>query len=276
VDKPRVPPRPAVRQEDHVEGLARSIRLVTGLGMIAAGSSLAAPAGIELAVRWQATAKGIPGGPSPVAPVLPPAGRSDASPEAVPDAFQPPAGLADEVAGAWAANAPRPEIVHRDYVPPPPPPPLPATPAGLVSRGPDLSAHYRTTLTAPPPPLLDGQRPPPLAVGWTGRGGAANEACRRPPVAAGYRVRDGDDLTAIAIRCYGTPAAAAAIWQANRGILRDPGLLPIGAVLTLPPPDTILAGPGRGQRQSIEPPAAPPAMPQPRRPAATASWLERD
>jgi nucleoid-associated protein YgaU len=276
VDRLRVPPRLAVLQEDHVEGLARSIRLVTGLGMIAAGSSLAAPAGIELAAWWQATATGIPGRPSPVAPALPLAGRSDASSEAVADEVQPPAGPADEVAGAWAANGPRPEVVHRDYVPPPPPAPLPATPAGLVSRGPDLSAHYRTTLTVPPPPLLDGQRPPPLAVGWTARGGGPHEAVRRPPVAASYRVQDGDDLTAIAIRCYGTPAAAAAIWQANRGLLRDPGLLPIGAVLTLPAPDAILAGTGRGQRQSIEPPAAPPAMPQPRRPATTASWLERD
>jgi phage tail protein X len=192
------------------------------------------------------------------------------------DAVQLPAGLADEVAGAWPANGPRPEIMHRDYVPPPPPAPLPAPPAGLMNSGPDLSAHYRTTLTVPPPPLLDGQRPPPLAVGWTARGVAANPGFRPPTPAVSYRVRDGDDLTAIAIRCYGTPAAAAAIWQANRGILRDPGLLPIGMLLTLPPPEAILAGPGRGQRRSIEPPAASAAVSPPRRPATTASWLERD
>jgi phage tail protein X len=89
-------------------------------------------------------------------------------------------------------------------------------------------------------------------------------------------VRDGDDLTAIAIRFYGTPAAAAAIWQANRGTLRDPGLLPIGVELLLPQPDAIGLGPSSGQRRSIEPPLGQPAVAQPVSPANATSWLERD
>jgi phage tail protein X len=271
VDEPARGTRPAVHREDHVEGLARSIRLVTGLGMIAAGSSLVAPAGIEMAAWWQAGAGVVSARPMP--PVV---GQQEAMPVMV----ETPGAPAGEVAGAWAADRPRQApVVRHEYVPPPPPAPLPAAPAGHMTVGPDLTAHYRTTLTVPPPPLLDGQRPPPLAVGWAARGASANAAFERPPApaaAAGYRVRDGDDLTAIAIRFYGTPAAAAVIWQTNRGILRDPGLLPIGAVLTLPPPDAIGTGPGRGQRRSIEPPASPPAVSQPGRPAATASWLNRD
>ncbi|MFM8413379.1 MAG: LysM peptidoglycan-binding domain-containing protein [Planctomycetota bacterium] len=163
-------------------------------------------------------------------------------------------------------------------MPPPPPAPLPAVPHGMAAAGPDLASHYRTTLAVPPPPLLDGQRPPPLAVGWTRRGDDAAAGFRGPPApapAASYRVRDGDDLTAIAIRFYGTPSAAAAIWEANRGILRDPGLLPIGAELALPPPESIGLVGGAEAGRSIEPPvgAAPVARPSP--PAINASWLGR-
>jgi len=252
-----------VNEEAPVDGLARSMRLVTGLGMVAAGSSLAAPAGIQLAVWCQARQAAV---------------MQQAPPAAVPGSLSGVTSPAVDVPGGWAVDQPPPGgSIRSEYVPPPPPSPLPAAPAALAAVGPDLASHYRTTLAVPPPPLLDGQRPPPLAVGWTARGAGVATAFPRPaapPPAASYRVRDGDDLTAIAIRFYGTPAAAAAIWQANQGILRDPGLLPIGVDLALPPPEAI--GIGSGHQRSIEPSVAGPAVSQPGLPAVTASWLKRD
>jgi nucleoid-associated protein YgaU len=54
-----------------------------------------------------------------------------------------------------------------------------------------------------------------------------------PP--SSYTIRDGDDLTSIASRLYGHPGAAEAIWSANRDRLNDPGVLPIGLSLRIPP-----------------------------------------
>lgn len=251
-----------------MDGLGRSLRLLIGLGMIAAGASLAAPAGIQLASWWRSTqplpaawpqqlgdAPAPPGFPVPAAPVAP-VGPWSAQPQAI---VSPPP-------------------LRADYTPPPPPAPLPAVPHGLSAAGPDLSSHYRTTLAVPPPPLLDGQRPPPLAVGWSRRGEDAAVGFRGPPApapASSYRVRDGDDLTAIAIRFYGTPSAAVAIWEANRGILRDPGLLPIGAELALPAPESIGIN-GSGYGRSIEPPVGAAPVASPALPAITASWLGRE
>lgn len=49
-----------------------------------------------------------------------------------------------------------------------------------------------------------------------------------------HTVRDGDTLADLAKRYYGDDKLAAALYDANRGVLRDPELLPIGAVLTIP------------------------------------------
>ncbi|MBA4017798.1 MAG: hypothetical protein C0483_11540 [Pirellula sp.] len=49
-----------------------------------------------------------------------------------------------------------------------------------------------------------------------------------------HTIRDGDTLVDLAKRYYGDGALASALYDANRGVLRDPELLPIGAVLTIP------------------------------------------
>lgn len=253
-----------------MDGLARSIRLIVGLGMLAAGTTLAAPTALTVARWWQE--------PAVVAP--PPAAVAAAVP-----AF---AGAAMQPAAPWvAAPGPGPEavspagwpvgsvhaapIARSEYRPPEPPAPLPPAAIGSAGPSPDLSAAYRSTLAVPPPPLIDGQRPPPVAVGWTARFSREVQQRRElsPPLAATYRVRDGDDLTGIATRFYGTPAAAALIWQANRGLLADPAVLPIGVELALPRPDA--AG---GQGRSIDPPLGQPGVPamQPAPPQAE-SWL---
>jgi phage tail protein X len=235
-----------------VERLARTIRLVTGLGMVAAGTSLAAPAAIELHRWWQLMSQPTAVTFWPVAEAAPAVAAS-----AGPRTELPAAGL---LPGTQAVEPLQPD---RDYVLPPPPAPLPP----VASTGPQpaetLAAAYRSTLDVPPPPLLDGQQPPPLATGWSGR--QPEPTGHRPatstPQAMVYVIRDGDDLTGIATRFYGHPAAAAAIWDANRGLLRDPGILPIGATILLPHPDLVSGLVQAGPRlPTIEPAGSPGAI----------------
>ena len=200
---------------------------------------------------------GIPvgGGSMPMAihgqAFMPVAGPQSSSPG---PATMPPAGVLPHeaeqqfqsaAAGAAAVEPAVPSQLNAGYLPPMPPDPLPPQPREIAQPGPDLGGAYRSTLNVPPPQLLDAQQPPPLAVAWT-----AHEAARPPVpqtaprtsfVPPKYRVRDGDDLAGIAARFYGHPAAAASIWAANRDVISDPGLLPIGAQLALPPAWSIAA-----------------------------------
>lgn len=136
--------------------------------------------------------------------------------------------------------------------------PLPQAPAAVHQAPPPLPGVYRSALDLPPPPLLDAHAPPPLAGNSTWRRpspregalvawrGAADEQASHPrgvnqdvtpspsPVES-YMVRDGDDLTAIAVRIYGHPAAAKLLWQANRDRLAAADLLPVGMPLRVPP-----------------------------------------
>jgi nucleoid-associated protein YgaU len=137
----------------------------------------------------------------------------------------------------------------------------------LTAAGPEVASTYRSTLDVPPPPLLDAHRPPPLAAGWTAHDVAAAPVAEMPAavVPQTYVIRDGDDLTGIATRFYGHASAATAIWSANRDVVPDPNVLPIGAVVRLPPPWTVLAARGVDPR-AIEPQAA--AAPRPVEPPA--------
>jgi nucleoid-associated protein YgaU len=49
-----------------------------------------------------------------------------------------------------------------------------------------------------------------------------------------HRVEDGDTLTKLAVRYLGRAEAFREIYELNRGVLADPDLLPIGAVLRIP------------------------------------------
>lgn len=245
-----------------MDGLFRSIRLLLGLVMLAAGTILAAPTAITLARWWQET-QAAPVAQSPLSaqPTPPTAWIPPAAPG--PPAAPPPGW---HVAPAGPAAA-----VAAGYRPPEPPAPLPPTAFHSAGQSPELSSAYRSTLAVPPPPLIDGQRPPPVAVGWTARFARdqASRPAHAPPPAASYRVRDGDDLTGIATRFYGTPAAATIIWQANRSSIPDPGVLPIGVELVLPRPDAagvhgVAIDPALGQPGL---PAAPPMPP-------AAAWLD--
>jgi nucleoid-associated protein YgaU len=155
------------------------------------------------------------------------------------------ASAATAAGGMMAAAAPDPEppSLQREYRPPPPPAPLGAVAQEFALPPPGMPDLYRAAHGAPPPPLLDGPRSEP-GLG-PGTQAAAVQAAGPPhpwhdpattAARSTYRVRDGDDLVGIAARLYGHPAAARAVWEANRDRLADPGLLPIGLELRLPAP----------------------------------------
>jgi nucleoid-associated protein YgaU len=239
---------------------------VFGAALVAAGAALLQPLGSLVAESYAKIHVAAPAAPMP-----------DAAAAVVQQPQEPVA----PAPGSWLlpeSELPPPVPLSSTYTPPPAPERLPPTPAGFVGAAPEMNGNYRSTLAVPPPPLLDVQQvdaqpvvaapaarpaavavatPMPSAAGWTGVQPAT------------HVVRDGDDLTGIATRVYGHPAAAAAVWAANRDVLADPNLLPIGAELKLPPPWSV-GGPGMGRSdgRAIEPPMAVAVPPQ----AAPQSW----
>jgi nucleoid-associated protein YgaU len=235
--------------------IMHTLRFVVGMSMLAGGAVLAEP--FVSAVLEARQAAGPAG-------AVPPADQRSMAPapaigvagHAIPDPRQPPpqAGVTEGAAVLDAGGPPwhghgRQERLP-PLTPPVPPAPLPASGLEFAPAVPPLDGTYRSTVEIPPPPLLDGQAPPPLSVGWTTRDVSAPPvpatALQPAVVPAEYVVRDGDDLTGIALKVYGHAGAAAAIWAANRDRLTDPQLLPIGLPLRLPPSWTLPAQAARG------------------------------
>jgi nucleoid-associated protein YgaU len=232
--------------------IVAAFRFLFGVALVAGGAALAAPtftALVQEVARHRQAMAALPSLPQP-------AGASPdwQSPAAPTLAMQPPAAAWPPVDDATVPTGSPPPNPH--YQPPPPPAPLPPLPHEFNAGGPDVATAYRSTLQVPPPPLLDAHRPPPLAAGWTAHDVAAPAVAVMPDavVPQAYVVRDGDDLTGIATRFYGHASAATAIWAANRDALPDPNVLPIGAVLRLPPAWTVFAARG-GDPRAIEPQA---------------------
>jgi nucleoid-associated protein YgaU len=210
--------------------IVAAVRFVVGIAMVAAGAGLAGPTVVALVREVSrhgppeavvaASAVPVQSGVGPESAAAPPAAQA---------AVWPP--LVEPVASAGPAQ------LDPLYQPPTPPTPMPPVAAELGGAVPDVAAAYRSTLDVPPPPLLDGQGPPPLAAGWTAHEVAAPVTPVMPAavVPQAYVIRDGDDLTGIATRFYGHASAAMAIWAANRQTLPDPNVLPIGATIALPP-----------------------------------------
>jgi nucleoid-associated protein YgaU len=256
----------------------QSVRLLVGASMVAGGATLAAP--LALRVYSVVSARDAAGAArpdvgagcqamSPGADAPLPAGTVPQA-QHLTDAMAP-APAPEWSAASWPPAHPEPGfgteppiVPQADWQPPEPPTRLPPRPPEFLQPQPSIQGVYRSTLEAPPPPLLDATRPPPVAPGWP----AQAVARPAPPPTAGtsvpatYRVRDGDDLAGIAARMYGHPAAATAIWAANQDVISDPGLLPIGAALRLPPPWEVAIGGGRGDgTAAIEPRRGVPATP---------------
>jgi|GEM_PF-3528888 len=66
------------------------------------------------------------------------------------------------------------------------------------------------------------------------RGGDRASTVETRPVKRHHPLRDGDTLAAIALRYYGDAAWASRIFAANRDLLTDPEILPVGKRLVLP------------------------------------------
>lgn len=223
--------------------LVQTLRFVVGLAMFVAGVIVAGPYAASLVaahgrrgalapppetVAWvQQTAQPVTY-PNAVSP-MPPAQAGPVSTPAFPET------LSQEVQGMPSA----PFVPRSDYRPPAPPGALPPVAMDLARPAPAIDAAYRSTLDVPPPPLLDVDAPPPLAVAWSANGGSLasgrNAASMPQGETSTYIVRDGDDLTSIAIRLYGHAGGAQAIWSVNRDRLSDPNMLPIGLELRIPP-----------------------------------------
>jgi nucleoid-associated protein YgaU len=224
------------------------LRLPVGLAFVAVGVALAAP----LAGRLTEAAR--PGRAAAPAALAAPAVSATMPPSAVAPAAAALPGESAAPPGEPAAPGPQSEV-RPPVALPPARTALPPWAVSWEAATPSLGPAYRSALEAPPPPLLD-------EAGLAARSravfaGLAQQAAPFADVAPAaepstYRVRDGDDLAGIATRFYGDPNAAATLWAANQETLRDPSLLPIGAILRLPPQWSIVPGPGC----AIEPRAA--------------------
>ena len=95
-------------------------------------------------------------------------------------------------------------------------------------------------------PLNVRQSPPPLASSYpeTDRpsnsrsGGSIDMMLPAKGTARTHRIIDGDTLAGLAQRYLGSPGRAREIFDANRNVLSDPKLLPIGAELKIPSTDS--------------------------------------
>jgi nucleoid-associated protein YgaU len=115
---------------------------------------------------------------------------------------------------------------------------------GAATSAFDGSAAYQTAAAAPPPWATMRPFDAPGAAGSAGLTSSPANVVRQ------HTVRDGDTLGDLAERYYGDPRRFRDIFDANRGTLTDPQLLPIGATLVIPAYDPRVTTP------STEPPAA--------------------
>ncbi len=256
-----------------MSSLVSMVRFLAGLALLTTGVAVAAPYLLCLVAAWQRPVSGsdwaravpavatadqtMPAANAFAAVVPAPAQMpiSSEGPEPSAAASSELAEVSPDSQGLAVA------MLDRDFRPPPPPARMPEIGPAMGQSTPALAAAYRSTVDVPPPPLLDADTPPPLAVGWSANDAANQAGPRAAPsqaVGATYVVRDGDDLTGIATRLFGHPAAASAIWSLNRDRLTNPDLLPIGMTLRMPP--TAAAYVGRadgGQANLIQPSSRP-------------------
>jgi nucleoid-associated protein YgaU len=94
-------------------------------------------------------------------------------------------------------------------------------------------------------PLTNAQSPPPLGAKYPENdppassrwGGSIDMLMPAKETARSHRIVDGDTLAALAQRYLGSPSRAGELFEANRDVLSDPELLPIGTELKIPAND---------------------------------------
>jgi hypothetical protein len=118
-------------------------------------------------------------------------------------------------------------------------------PATAECRAEDAPAVQRPVTVVKP--LGTSQSPPPLAAKYpdadrpssTRWSGSIDVMLPAKETARTHRIVDGDTLAGLAERYLGSAARARELFDANRSVLSDPELLPIGAELKIPPtPDS--------------------------------------
>jgi nucleoid-associated protein YgaU len=113
-----------------------------------------------------------------------------------------------------------------------PPVVLPVPPAETAK--PSSNAYIPQSASSPPAGFStssSGQMP----AGWPPPMAGLSQSAPPPEKAVRHRIRDGDTLTGLAERHLGSAARAGEIFDANREVLSNPDLLPIGMELKIPP-----------------------------------------
>jgi phage tail protein X len=228
--------------------MGKLLRLATGFGIIGLGVCAALPFRRPVAIPLPGAPAGsesqvalgsdlplqVPGQQVPDARPLPEPAGADSS-RAVPSSDSEP--RADRPATAAgprrSADSPRAGQAARTAAdadagdassvgPAPPTPSLPDQYRPLFSA---KESHGRSPGDIPAP---RPRRLPPVAE-------------RRGPATAGlaaakrHTIRDGDTLKSLALRYWGDESLSRALFAANRQVLEDPELLPIGVKIVIPP-----------------------------------------
>jgi LysM repeat protein len=94
-------------------------------------------------------------------------------------------------------------------------------------------------------------------------------------IPASYTVHQGDTLSAIAARTYGSSADWPAVWWANRNQVSNPNLLLVGQRIRLPASGHVTASMAKAAQAAI-PAAQPPAPAADPLPAAPVSTVQSD
>jgi nucleoid-associated protein YgaU len=114
-----------------------------------------------------------------------------------------------------------------------PPQTPPAAPAAAKSPAPTPSRPAVVVKPLPPPPPL-APKYPGNDVPAPRRNGSMEMMLPFAQTASTHRIVDGDTLEGLAQLYLGSPARAREIFDANRDVLSDPRLLPIGVELKIP------------------------------------------
>lgn len=173
--------------------------------------------------------------------------------------------LAGGLAGAMAyrhrgprpvASPPvKPLVVHR-YT-------GPAPPASSVRNAPPPAAETSAYAPATVRARLEAQvLPPELARAYphddARRGNDFPPRADERPAARIHKVADGDTLAGLAQQYLGSASRAGEIFDANRGVLASPDVLPIGAELRIPPRLAPIAAESPPARKKLLVPVADP------------------
>jgi nucleoid-associated protein YgaU len=123
------------------------------------------------------------------------------------------------------------------------PPQMEACPQRLIAEAP-VASRPRATIGSP----LEPAAPPPKLARVYPRQDEFSDPRESPPIDYGllqgedsrpavriHRIVDGDTLASLAQRYLGSADRQREIYEANRDLLSDPGVLPIGVELKIPP-----------------------------------------